>query len=1198
MDFHAALLGLDPSEASTSVGPMPPSKRHQRAQAPVIGDEFHLSLLGLTDTTAERSPDTQVEHTINKNEEWESEGDYAEVATSPASGFDTVSNTSTHKKTALLNRLTAKVAPPSAPPQLPVIKKIAITARPKSTLLPSTARPKSTPRLPAAPPPKEEAPRAERHETSDADEFHNMLLGVDPKAPKVTTSPRPPKTAVALSRYDTPRQSPAVTPRSTPSPAVSSPGLSPSPSRSPSRSLSPPAPPPPPSPPQPSSPAKRSRSTNDAARAALLTNNNVLDYYLRLQNKLHPQVNEDCKQMGSSFIHRVSWTLHGDVFEAAAGAPGKKNAQKEAYRRLLIQVPVDEKDEDQAAVIALINLRKMLNPTISSDGLIWDVPARGMETERFEGVTKAELYATLAPQADRLVKMQKATEVQQTLVEDMRSLLDDDRRKILLCNQIQNHLRPRVETRGDMVAWNFADKDGTQVRIVGVGPTKKDICETILVHLGMVPEQKLPPTMDVKMTGLARLTSFSPAWWWQMPIYELFQQCVKDSNAPRVNQFMEQLVRLSGIAPIPANLWEQLLEEAAYCLRPHEGARMPRQGQGEDSWRAVALLDQLGRMEVEVKSFSSPEALQYFCRHRLMMAYEQWAAVQHVGLEAMGGRDWNCSLATVKYVSETVVTVMGIGEDLSEKDVVVVASKKCSPAANIADPYTMPCPCRVVKTGKEVTIRPLDTFPGSKGDFVKLYSAQTYEIIQRQSLALQALTRSLPFAMDPRATMLAAEYTPTMKRVLIHGDISGESGIEVVTPLTDDAQHDAITAACDDSQPLTLIQGPPGTGKTYVCCAILEAWHKMPHVGKLLAVADTNVAADNIQEGLTRRGVPSLRLGVGGDDELAKEQFRDCSKFVRYVSALQKKDRPALVQLRQEMTAELLKTVDVIIATCVGIGNENYSKITFSKVIVDECTQAVEASSIVALGRRALKVVLVGDHEQLPPTVFCTRAKDMGFDQSLYERMRSQLTPFTLKTQRRMHPEISAFPRHHTYGGAIVDGVTAEERPPIVGVEWPNRVLLVDTSFCENSKGVSKMNSQEAQALLATLRHIINQGGVQPRQIGVLTPYNAQKRILIDAAKDDPLLHGVKVDSVDGFQGKERDLILFSAVRCNNQGQVGFLKDNRRCNVMLTRARRGLIVFGNKETLKRDPIWNKWIEHLAPRHAIIPFAKWKKMNGI
>lgn len=931
---------------------------------------------------------------------------------------------------------------------------------------------------------------------------------------------------------------------------------------------------------------------NDAIKA-LITDQNIYQYYDKVLRKRKPKVTEECKALSATVhLYKVSWTLNGETYLGAASAAGKEKSKKDAYRRLIVQLPVDDQEESTGAEDALKSLKFKLKPTyVSPCGCIWDVPARGTDTERFEGKTKMEMYSKLGPQVDRLLKLQQATVVKKSLPEEMRDLLLNDNSVTTVYSRAREQLNPKISNTAKGVAWTFTDFGGKQVTVNGVGATPKAYSKSILNRLGILPETGPSQPKYTNIHDVVNVDHVYPAWWWQLPFFTWFTTIITSEDAAEVDDFMEHLVALSERMPLPVDLWEVFIEEAAYSIRPHEGTRMPQKGAKEEEWRGVRLLDYLCQMEVDPAPFSSDESRQYYLHHRSMVAYEQWAKVQHVAIEACGGRDWNCSLATVKYASQNLITVAGCADDLDEKDIVVLASKKCGNWANTQQPETMPLICRVEKSGRELTLKPLDKFTGKKGDYIKMFVADTYEITFRRSQALRALACSLPIGIHRHPPI---KFTPVIKRLLINAefDNSGQK------PSTGDSQQDAIAAACDDSIPITLIQGPPGTGKTYVCCGILEAWHKSPHQGKILAVADTNVAADNIQEGLRRRGVASLRIGVGGDDELAKEQFRNCSKFVSYVAALKKRDRAQLVSLRQMMTAELMKTVDVVIATCIGIGNDAYKSITFSKVIVDECTQAVEASSVVALGRNATKIVLVGDHEQLPPTVFSSRAKELGLDISLYERIRSQLTPFTLTTQRRMHPQISHFARQHTYGGKIIDGVTAADRPPVEGLHWPNRVLLVDTTFREQSRGVSKINQPEAQALMATLRTVIARGGIQPNEIGVLTPYNAQKRCLINATQDDPELLDVKVDTIDGFQGKERELIVFSAVRCNDRGTVGFLADNRRSNVMFTRARRGLIVFGSKQTLYHDPVWKKWIDHLIPRNGIIPYKKWIEMNQI
>jgi superfamily I DNA and/or RNA helicase len=273
----------------------------------------------------------------------------------------------------------------------------------------------------------------------------------------------------------------------------------------------------------------------------------------------------------------------------------------------------------------------------------------------------------------------------------------------------------------------------------------------------------------------------------------------------------------------------------------------------------------------------------------------------------------------------------------------------------------------------------------------------------------------------------------------------------------------------------------------------------------------------------------------------------------------------------------------------------------FRRVVVDECSQATETAALCALGRGAESVVLIGDHKQLPATVLSTEAARGGLARSLFERFvdLGVADPVVLVEQRRMHPSISHFPNQKFYGGQLVDAAEPANTAPIPGYPWAEdcQVSFVDTSMdgeygsaFEAKRGFSAFNQAEVTVIEATLRALIASAAIAPHEVGVLTPYAAQKTALQNALR--PL--GVCVDTVDGWQGMERDFIVFSATRSNALGDIGFLSDPRRMNVMLTRARRGLVVVGDRGTLQkasRGSHWGDWLQWVDGQNAAISPAE-------
>lgn len=403
------------------------------------------------------------------------------------------------------------------------------------------------------------------------------------------------------------------------------------------------------------------------------------------------------------------------------------------------------------------------------------------------------------------------------------------------------------------------------------------------------------------------------------------------------------------------------------------------------------------------------------------------------------------------------------------------------------------------------------------------------------------------------------------------------------------------------SNRLTLVQGPPGTGKTMVAIRILQHWARLVSVSvekgetppPILATSDSNIAVDNLVEGCAAIGLRVVRLGR--PEAIRPELLRYCidrppSSYSNEIgnnsqgggsttSAIVHRER--LKQIRTE-----LKNAQVICCTCIGSGGDILDGMVFDRVLVDEATQATEPAVLVPLMRGCRQLVLVGDHCQLPPTVLSTRAEEEGHGVPLFSRMVAcGVPPFMLDTQYRMHPKIAAFPSDLFYGGLLKNGVSAPERRPLSGFPWPVEefpVAFIPIKGVEEDDGVSKYNEDEAVAACNAVAMLMSGGQCRVSDIAVVTPYAAQAKLIRRMTRRLQENTGppfIEVSSVDGFQGREKEAVVFSAVRSNEFGGVGFTSDWRRVNVSFTRARRGLIVIGNDATLRRgDPeTWAPWL---------------------
>ena len=431
-----------------------------------------------------------------------------------------------------------------------------------------------------------------------------------------------------------------------------------------------------------------------------------------------------------------------------------------------------------------------------------------------------------------------------------------------------------------------------------------------------------------------------------------------------------------------------------------------------------------------------------------------------------------------------------------------------------------------------------------------------------------------------------------------------------------EAQRKAAKAAVE--QRMTLIQGPPGTGKTHTAVRILEAWAQQD-MGTVLAVADSNVAVDNLLEGLLKLGVRAVRLG---QPVKVREGLREATmdalmekhplrrdlvdhlelneKLGRKIKGMRGGKEKGLAhrdlsrgwkevrRIEGQMRDDILDKAQVLCCTCIGSGHELLDGRRFPQVLLDESTQATEPASLVPIVRGARQLVLVGDHKQLPPTVISRRAENGGLSKSLFERMMDMgIEAHLLTTQYRMHPAISKFPNEAFYDGLLVDGVESSQRPTPAGMLWPDwdtpiAFIPVEGGEATSADSESKENTAEASWVSKIVEGLLDTGDVEIADIGVITPYAAQVRAIRDVLPES--VQEVEVKTVDGYQGREKEIIVFSCVRSNSEGNVGFLSDPRRLNVALTRAKRGLIVIGDPSTLKFDENWEGWLGHVRERN--------------
>ncbi|KAF0693940.1 hypothetical protein As57867_015082, partial [Aphanomyces stellatus] len=417
-------------------------------------------------------------------------------------------------------------------------------------------------------------------------------------------------------------------------------------------------------------------------------------------------------------------------------------------------------------------------------------------------------------------------------------------------------------------------------------------------------------------------------------------------------------------------------------------------------------------------------------------------------------------------------------------------------------------------------------------------------------------------------------------------------------------------------QPLSLIQGPPGTGKTVTSASIVFHLVKQNN-GQVLVTAPSNIAVDHLTEKISATGLKVVRLAAKSREAVASTvEHLTLHTMIKSLASPDKADLRKLMQLKEDQgelssqdekrfktlkrnaEREILQAADVICTTCVGAGDPRLSNFRFRQVLIDEATQATEPECLIPIVQGAKHVVMVGDHMQLGPVVMNKKAAKAGLKQSLFDRLiRLQHRPFRLRVQYRMHPCLSEFPSNMFYEGELQNGVSTSDRiMKTVQFPWPNPQKPTFFYICLgteeiSSSGTSYLNRTEASNCEKCVTHFLK-AGVLPSQIGVITPYEGQRAYIVNfMQRNGPmrsqLYKDVEVASVDSFQGREKDLIILSCVRSNEHQGIGFLSDQRRLNVALTRAKYGVILLGNPRVLAKQELWNDLLNHYRDQSLVV-----------
>ena len=442
-------------------------------------------------------------------------------------------------------------------------------------------------------------------------------------------------------------------------------------------------------------------------------------------------------------------------------------------------------------------------------------------------------------------------------------------------------------------------------------------------------------------------------------------------------------------------------------------------------------------------------------------------------------------------------------------------------------------------------------------------------------------------------------------------------------PYLNPTQEEAVNKVLR-AKDVAVVHGPPGTGKT---TTLVEAiYETLRRENQVLVCAQSNMAVDWISEKLVDRGVNVLRIGnpTKVNDKMLSftyerrfeahpdyDQLWAIRKAIRELRAHRKrgdekyhqklerlKERATELELR--INAQLFDDARVIACTLVGSSSRLLDGMKFGTLFIDEAAQALEAACWIPI-RRVSRVVLAGDHCQLPPTVKSIAALKAGLGKTLMERIVEQKPEVVtlLKIQYRMNEEIMRFSSDWFYGNQVESAPEVKYRS-ILDLDIP--MTWIDTSefelpedsdltFKEQFVGESfgRINKAEAELTLLALENYFSKIGkariLEERiDVGVISPYRAQvqylRRLLKKKEFFKPYRSLISVNTVDGFQGQERDVILISLVRANDEGQIGFLRDLRRMNVAITRARMKLIILGDASTMTRHPFYKKLYDYI------------------
>jgi len=497
----------------------------------------------------------------------------------------------------------------------------------------------------------------------------------------------------------------------------------------------------------------------------------------------------------------------------------------------------------------------------------------------------------------------------------------------------------------------------------------------------------------------------------------------------------------------------------------------------------------------------------------------------------------------------------------------------------------------------------LDNFKGHLG-LELIYDDRPFKVMEE---AVKLVRKSSTPAMANYKTIITQETNDSQR-------IADASETYFNIPQLNNSQNEALQGAIS-SDSISVIHGPPGTGKTTTLVQIAKALLKKEK--KILICAPSNNAVDLLASKLDAVGITTLRVGnvtriSDGLSHLtlaekarhhadwqhikkvkieANKAIKMAGKHKRSYGPKERTQRNAMYReakdlrhwakdLEQKLLDTIIAESQAICSTLIGVSHKSIAHLHFRTGIIDEASQALEPECWNAM-LKTDRIILAGDHLQLAPTVKSKSAIELGLGITLLSRLASKLShTYLLRTQYRMHDAILSFSNHQFYEMQLIsaDEVanrSIDERP----------LEVIDTSGCgfeetQNLKTLSRYN--EGEYFILREHYLQHKEKYKHLSIGIISPYSEQVKYISAKIEKEEIYRemSIRVNSIDGFQGQENDIIYISLVRSNPSGEIGFLDDERRLNVALTRARQKLIIIGDFSTLSQNKLFNELAEHV------------------